>query len=143
MRNYRAAAEAQNRAKLGNQPHSSVGYILAAELQFEEAAHRSQEGWLRARDTRLRGRIRDTIEWPGGFCRSVYFRDLLVSVFSADDATRELTKLLRKEQGRIRRGHWSAKDHTGDVARIKEALAYARWFRMHGQRAWARQERAA
>lgn len=142
-RDLRKAAEAQNRAAWGNSPHSSVGYVLRAEIQFEEAAHRSQEAWLRARDTRLRERVRDTIDWPGGFCRSVYFRNLLVAVFSADDAVRELTKLLRKEQSRVRRKHWSAKNHAGEVASIKEALAYARFFRCYGQRVWAKQERAA
>lgn len=137
-RDFRKAAEAQNRAAWGNPTYSTP-----AERAFEPSAHDRQEAYLRARDTRLRERIRDTIDWPGGFCRSIYFRNLLVSVFSADDAVRELTKLLRKEQGRIRRGHWSVKNHTGEVAVIKEALAYARWFRLFGQRAWAKQERAA
>ena len=138
MRNYLAAARAQNRAAWGNQPHSSVGYVLRAEIQFEESADRSQEVWLRQRDARLRERIRDTIDWSGGFCRSVYFRNLLVAVFSADDAVRELTKALRKEQSRVRRKHWSAREHTGEINEIKEALAYARFFRRYGQRVWAR-----
>lgn len=142
-RDFRKAAEAQNRAAWGNLVSSAAGYVREFEAQCEEAADRSQEVWLRRRDARLRERIRDTIEWSGGFCRSVYFRNLLVAVFSADDAVRELTKLLRKEQRRIRRKHWSCANHAGEIEAIKEALAYSRWFRRHEQRVWAKQERAA
>lgn len=143
MRNYLAAARAQNRAVWGDIPSSAVAYVRKFEEQCEMAADRSQAEWLRKRDARLRKRIRDTIDWPGGFCRSVYFRNLLVAVFSADDAVRELTKLLRKEQSRVRRKHRSCANHAGEIEAIKEALAYARWFRRFGQRVWAKQERAA
>lgn len=143
MRNHLNAARAQNRALWGELVPSTIGYQRAWQVQCEENADRSQAEYLRRRDARLRERLRDAIDFPGGFQRSQYFRLVPVLVMSADDAVRELTIRLRKEQSRIKRKHWSTRNHSGEVEEIKEAMAFARWFRRHGKRVWMKQREAA
>ncbi len=95
---------------------------IAARLAF-----RGNEARDRRRQ-RLAERIRDAIDFPAGFHRSVYFRHLPGGLAtSAEEACTELCRCLRAERARCRKRHWSAKPER--IEQLREALTFARFIR--------------
>lgn len=126
-RDFSAMARSQNRAFWGELKAPTDVLTIRALPQIEINADRSQAAYLAERRHRLVERINDTIDWPAGFGRSPYFRDLVGGIaITPDEAVDELNRLISRARfGRPAR-----------LTSLFEALTYARFFRRYGARAW-------
>ncbi|MDW6020284.1 hypothetical protein SAZ10_00745 [Mesorhizobium sp. BAC0120] len=132
-RNFLLLAQAQNRALWRDirRYDYPAGYIAS----LESNADRQQARYLHLRRARLVERINEAIALPASFFRSVYFRSLSGQcVVAADEAVEEIRRALRRERGRVRSRHWSARPER--LAELAEAMTYARYFRRYAKRVW-------
>lgn len=141
IRNYRAMAEAQNRAAWAMQPQSNDADFRATwgdaadtiTARMEEAAHASQARYLLGHANQMRRIIDELADCPDLFWSHRFFRDLpLLPVLSADEAARECAKALRREK--MQRG--TRFYDPASVERLTNGLTIARYFRRFGRRVW-------